>query len=161
MVTLLAPVLPISILQDMQQAKAFSEFLYGARIRYNIILSNAKNEEANEEWAKYETDIQQHADIDISGLFLCLALHNPMLKRFLLEVKSCMDSGNIQNLDKVLVQRECQLKGPTRAKLMHPGEFGDNKWIGGSRLDYRFGAASRILRDIFEGEGTLHVETVI
>ena len=41
---------------------------------------------------------------------------------------------------------------------MHPGEFDPGAWFGGLELDYRFGNAKIIIRDIFESEG-VHVKS--
>ena len=48
---------------------------------------------------------------------------------------------------------------PGRAKTEHPGEFEPVVWLGGRELDYRFGNAKIILRDIFESEGLIDVKS--
>ena len=45
--------LPDDIRSDYEMAVRFSEFIYGANIRYNIILSNGENEDANEAWNEW------------------------------------------------------------------------------------------------------------
>jgi hypothetical protein len=42
--------LPQTIHKDYKMALDFAEFIYGANIRYNVILSGCKNDLANEEW---------------------------------------------------------------------------------------------------------------
>lgn len=156
----MGPLFPEAIRKDIQLARAFSDFNYGARIRYNVILSCGKNGMANKEWEKFNADIHKLSSIDIDAIFQRLSINNYTLRRFLVDIQNCMQTGNIEGMDKKLIQRECQLKGPSRAKLMHPGEFGDDKWVGGKQLDYRFGSAVRHIKDIFDGEAENHVETI-
>lgn len=145
-------IFPQDIQEDYRLAKAFSDFIYGARIRYNVVLSQGQNTDANSEWRIYKTNMVQYADLDINAIFARLNIFNPNLRSFLLDLQTYMKDGNIEAIDQRLVKRECQIKGPSRAKLMRAGEFNKNNWIGGGRLDYRFSSAVKILRDIFNGE---------
>ena len=80
--------------------------------------------------------------------------HNPLLRKFLKQAQENMLSGNIEELKKCIVSREIQLKGTSRAKSAHPGEFNPEDWLGGGQLDYRFYNARTILRDIMMKEDT-------
>jgi len=157
----LVSIFPQTMQQEYYLAKAFSDFLYGARIRYNVILSLGQNEHANEAWSMYESEIDKHAEIDIQEIFFRLKINNPMLKSFLMGVQTDMKTGNIESLDQRITKRECQLKGPSRAKLMHAGEFDKTQWIGGRQLEYRFGSAVTIMNDIFKMEGVKNAEADI
>ena len=78
--------------------------------------------------------------------------HNPLLRRFLKQAQENMLNGNMEELKKCIVSREIQLKGMSRAKSAHPGEFNPENWLGGGQLDYRFYNARTILRDIMMKE---------
>lgn len=157
----LVSIFPEAMQQDYHHAKAFSDFLYGARIRYNVILSVGQNDSANKAWSIYESDMNNHAELDIQEIFFRLKINNPLLKSFLLGIQTDMKTGNIESLDQRIIKRECQLKGPSRAKLMNAGEFDITKWIGGGHLDYRFGSAVTIINDIFKMEGVKNAEADI
>lgn len=143
---------PEQIQRDYWMALGFSNFIYGARIRYNVMLSQGKNEEANKEWALFSGHMDELSNIDIDAIFSRLNIFNPLLRGFLLDIQAAMRAGDIDVLDMRICKRECQLKGTNRAKLNRAGEFPPDSWIGGGMLDYRFGNAAVILRDIFDGE---------
>lgn len=144
---------PEKLQDDYLMAVSFSRFIYAVRTVYNIIVSDGKNKFANEEFVRLKEDFSEIADINIddimerSGVF-----NNPLLRRFLKQSQSCMLSGNIEGLRKCIISREIQLKGSSRAKSAHPGEFDPDEWIGGGELDYRFINAKTILSDIMMKE---------
>lgn len=142
---------PEQMQRDYWMALGFANFIYGVRIRYNIILSQGKNEEASEEWTLFSEHIDEFSNIDIDAIFLRLNIVNSMLRRFLHDIQLAMHASDIDVLDERIYKRECQLKGTNRAKLNRAGEFSPDSWIGGRTLDYRFRNAAVILRDIFEG----------
>ena len=72
--------------------------------------------------------------------------------RFLQTAQEKMKNGDLEGLKETIIRREVQLKGESRAKTKHVGEFVNSTWIGGRRLDYRFPDAQTIIKDIFEGE---------
>ena len=54
----------------------------------------------------------------------------------------------------IIISREESLKGKSRAKTKHPGEFDPNIWIGGKELDYRFKRNGIVIvKDIYESLG--------
>ena len=144
---------PENIRADYLMAKAFSDFLYCVRIRYNILLSKSKNEYALSEWERISKDIYTFAGVDIEGIFKRLHIINPTLHSFLINIKAAMQNRKDEVLDELIFKRECQLKGQSRAKLSRAGEFSSDAWIGGGYLDYRYYRASVILSDIFRGLG--------
>lgn len=150
-------IFPQAIQEDYRLAKAFSDFIYGARIRYNIILSQGQNTAAISEWGIYEPNMAKYSDLDINTIFSRLKVYNPNLKSFLLDLQTNMKSGDIEAIDQCITKRECQIKGASRAKLMRAGEFDVNNWIGGTHLDYRFSSAIKIIKDIFDGEDNKNV----
>ena len=70
-----------------------------------------------------------------------------------------MRNNDVEEMKKAIKAREIMLKGQSRAKTAHPGEFDPNDWIGGRELDYRFNNAKTIIKDIFESEGLLDAES--
>lgn len=144
---------PEQIRHDYYLAEAFSIFNYGLRIRYNIMISSEKNSAANEEWAQYNKQLSDHANLDINAILHRLKINNPRLKSFLIKAQMHMSKGDISSLDRTIRQREIELKGQSRANISQAGTFPDNKWFGGGKLDYRFDSAKTIIQDIFYGMG--------
>ena len=142
---------PNDMQADYAMATAFSIFIYGARIRYNVILSDGKNEQANSEWAVYSPNLDACATLELDKIFERLKVINPLLRKFLYAIQQNMRSGDIAALDECIKKREIQLKGANRAKINRVGEFPSDDWVGGRILDYRFENAMTIVRDIFQG----------
>ena len=149
--------------EDLQEkyklALSFSKFIYVAQTLYNIIVSDGQNDEANEVFEELKDSINELANIDIDLIFTKLYIHKPDLKNFIKKLQDCMKNNDIEEMKKVIIAREILLKGKNRAKTAHPGEFMPIQWVGGKGLDYRFFNAKRIIRDIFESEGLLNVES--
>ena len=142
---------PEQMRQDYQLAEAFSSFVYGIRIRYNMMISKRKNDAANEAWDSFLLSITEHANLNIKSIFTRLQINNPGLQTFLLSIQQHMLSRDFSQLDNTIRQREIYLKGESRAKLNQAGHFPANQWFGEKKLDYRFDYAKRILQDIFQG----------
>ncbi|MCD8372539.1 MAG: DUF6361 family protein, partial [Clostridia bacterium] len=143
---------PDEIQKNYKLAVDFSEFIYAIRVMYNIIVSAGNNQKANDEWAVIELNLDKIANIDIDNIYNSLKIRSPLLLKFLNDSKRYMLSGDIDSLKATIVAREVQLKGVSRAKTKHAGEFNSSDWYGGGRLDYRFGDAKTIINDIYEGE---------
>ena len=134
-------------------AKDFSRFLYVLRTIYNMIVSDGENMDANSEWKILKPSLKELADVDLETIFGRLQIFsNTFLCNFLRKEKELMIAGDLEGMKTEIRRRERELK-QTRAKTMHPGEFDSTVWYGGGALDYRFGNAKVIMRDIFESEG--------
>ena len=145
---------PESIQEDYYLALEFSNFIYAIRVVYNVVVSDGLNEEANEELERLKPDFEDIAGaVDVEYIMNRLKVfNNPMLLKFLNQAKEYMISGDMESLIKCIKNREINLKGQSRAKTSHPGEFDPDGWLGGGTLDYRFSNAKVIIRDIFESE---------
>ena len=145
---------PESIQEDYYLALEFSDFIYAIRVVYNVIVSDGLNEEANEELERLKPDFEDIAGaVDVEYIMNRLKVfNNSMLLKFLNQAKEYMVSGDMESLIKCIKNREINLKGQSRAKTSHPGEFDTDGWLGGGTLDYRFSNAKVIIRDIFESE---------
>lgn len=144
---------PEDIQADYWLAADFSDFLYALRVLYNIIVSDGQNAEANAEWEVLKDSISELASVDLESIYKKLSIYrNPFLCKFLDRCKELMLAEDVEELKKEIRRRERELK-QNRAKTMHPGEFDPNAWFSGKGLDYRFGDARTIIRDIWESEG--------
>ncbi|SES99484.1 hypothetical protein SAMN04487771_100325 [[Clostridium] aminophilum] len=144
---------PERVRDDYSLASSFSMFLYVIRTVYNIIVSVGKNPDANREWENMNPSLDEYADIDLEKIIERLQLYrNVFLCRFLQKTQEFMSRGDLEGLMTEIRRRERELK-QNRAKTMHPGEFDPYTWYGGGVLDYRFGNAKIIIKDIFESEG--------
>lgn len=144
---------PKQMQKDYRLAENFSEFNYLLRVVYNIVLSDGKNEEANEIFADLYSDIKDIANIDLEEIFnRTSAYRNPMMCKFLLDSQRAILDDNITELKKIVSSREIFLKGSGRARCAHPGEFDSTEWFGGGKLYYRFDNAIKIIKDICRGK---------
>jgi len=151
---------------DFEMAQRFSQFIYGANIRYNIILSDARNETAQAEWENWYESAMSSKSVetyDLNEPFVRLGIsgrNRGRLLPFMHKWKQSVLSGDIKQMDELLIAREIELKGSSRAKLGNSSVFHwqEGIWLGGGLLQYRFRNAKRILADIFSGlQGESHV----
>ncbi len=151
---------PEDVQSDYTLALTFSDFVYTIRTVYNVILSDAQNEDANKELLRLRPVFPTLADIEIDEIMKRLGIYqNPALRAFLFAVQGAMIEDDLDALMRCIRSREIALKGQSRAKTSHPGQY-DDAWLGGGELDYRFGNARVILQDIFRSEGVWpHVES--
>lgn len=139
--------------KDYYLALDFSHFMYVLRTLYNVIISDGQNTEANNELERLRDDFAEYATVDLNAIIESLGIGtNKMLVNFLYQTQSYMSNSDIEGLTKCIREREIFLKGESRAKTNHAGEFPLDVWFGGRYLDYRFYNAQIIIRDIFEGE---------
>lgn len=144
---------PKQMQKDYRLAENFSEFNYLLRVVYNIVLSDGKNEEANEIFADLYSDMKEIANIDLESIFArTFAQRNSMMCKFLLDSQRAILDDNITELKKIVSSREIFLKGSGRARCAHPGEFDSTEWFGGGKLYYRFDNAIKIIKDICRGK---------
>lgn len=150
--------MPVQIQEDYAHACDFSDFLYVLRIIYNMIVSDDKNEAAIQEWQENMPYLSDIAAVDLDAIFTRLHVFgNVFLCNFLRKEQELMMNGDLEGMKTEIKRRERELK-QTRAKTLHPGEFDSTAWYGGGALDYRFGNAKVIIKDIFESEGC-HVKS--
>ena len=150
--------LPPEMASKMKLAGDFNRLVYTARVRYNMILSRGENPDAVKEWAQIEDQMGWYISADLDDVFNMLERPNPGLRPFLFSLKNALENRDLKRADQILIDREIKIKTKPRARLWHPHDFDPNKWVGGGYLDYRFSNAKRIINDIYEGEGAIHVQ---
>lgn len=150
---------PKQMQDEYALALSFSDFLFVARTLYNIIISDGHNVQANDIFEDLKEVMAELANIDIDLIFTKLYIYKTDLKNFIKKLQECMRNNDVEEMKKAIKAREIMLKGQSRAKTAHPGEFNPNDWIGGGELDYRFNNAKTIVRDIFESEGLIDAES--
>ena len=150
---------PKQMQDEYALALSFSDFLFVARTLYNIIISDGHNVQANDIFEDLKEIMAELANIDIDLIFTKLYIYKTDLKNFIKKLQECMRNNDVEEMKKAIKAREIMLKGQSRAKTAHPGEFNPNDWIGGGELDYRFNNAKTIIRDIFESEGLIDAES--
>ena len=148
---------PQTMKEMIDLANAFNRLVYVTRIRYNVILSAGENELANDEWDYYEPVIEEMVDVDLGQIYERFLITNFGLKKFLNELQKAFKTRDYPMADKLIRDRESNLKGSSRAKLNRIGEYPADEWVGGGWLDFRFSAAKRIINDIYAGEEEIHV----
>lgn len=147
------PIFPEKIQSDYIMAKEFSDFIYGAHIRYNVVLSKGEDEELQSEWAWFNSQMTTFASLDLNRIFVRLKITNFKLIRFLRSCKEAMLQNDIARLDNLIRSREIELKGKSRSKLAKADEFDYQGWIGIKKLQYLLPNTRHIVGDIFSGVG--------
>ncbi|WP_045213107.1 DUF6361 family protein [Desulfonatronovibrio magnus] len=155
--------LPESIRQDFEMARDFSRFIFGASLRYNLILSEGRNEKARQLWTEWLSSYfvtQRFEHYEPVAPMDYLQISNPALRRFLTQWKKYVLAGNEEDMDSLIVQREIDLKGRQRAKLrnsaLYSYKVGDG--LRGGKLDFRYSYARDILTDIFKALEGSHAQ---
>ena len=80
-------ILQDSIKKDYIPAKKFADFIYGAHLRYNVMLSKGEDDALSAEWEWWHSQMKKYADIDLDDIFSRLSINNIKLKRFLKDCK--------------------------------------------------------------------------
>lgn len=153
----LGNLVPEELGRTMKLACDFNRLVYAARVRYNYILSAGQNEDAVADWDYIEENIPHMMSVDIDDVLQSLHITNFYLRRFLTGFKSALMAGDLDTADRILIDREIEIKTRSRAKLCKRDDYANDVWIGGRYLDYRFSSAKRIITDIYRGEGAVHV----
>ncbi len=132
-------------------ADQFNDFISLAQIRYNLMLSDGKNDRARSLWENVKENAHTFAErVDLDAIFATLHLSNPRLRDFLKKFRFAVLSGDWEAADIAIFNQEVRIKGD-RAKLKNKSKYAPDKWIGGYRLDYRFKDACRLIMDIRKG----------
>lgn len=133
----------------LQLAKKFDIFVFSARACYNVIWSDSANIEAVEEWGKCSYHLSKIADIDLVHTMEMLKIHQPQTLRFLSKLqKAYKENADFEEVKKILIEREVEIKGRSRAKLLKPSKT-QTQWIGGKHLDYRSYNTCQLIIDIY------------
>lgn len=149
--------LPAGIREDYEMAKEFSQFIYGANLRYNYILYNGDNEWINKEWDIWvESPFVKNKfnDYNVDLVLSRLAISNIKLRNFLKGWKEAYISGDIVKIDNLIINREKQIKSIDRCKLNNPNNFNTEEGrTRGGKLEYRFTIGKKHICDIFQALG--------
>ncbi len=144
---------PENIKSDYLMAKEFADFILGAHLRYNVILSKGEDDDILSEWKLWQSEMKSYAGINLYNIFNRLNVTNIKLKRFLIDYQDAILKNDIEKLDDVVINREISIKGNKRSKLYNADEFDYEGWIGIGKLQYRLRNGQNVLKDIFEGLG--------
>jgi hypothetical protein len=144
---------PSKIQNDYSLALQFSDFIFLIRTVYNVIVSDGKNESANQIFEDLQQQGKEIASLPLDEIVERLGVsYDKRLVVFLNTAKNQILNDDYEQLKLTIKNREISLKSQSRAKTCHPGEFGDDTWLGGGELDYRYPNARMIMKDIFESE---------
>lgn len=137
----------------MQIALKFDSLVYLSMILYNKILSDDKNEVANNEWKLYYKQRLPEIDsLDLDEMFYLTNVKDIGTKKFLSSMQSFLISGDISNAKKTVYDREIKLKGKERSKLANRTSITNDKWIGIKHLDFRMRVTGRLINDLYNAE---------
>ena len=147
-----------SIQLDYKLARAFSDFIFGAQLRYNVLLSKGQDQEINEAWSTWHSKIDKFSKLDLKEILITrLQITNYKLIKFLMDCQQTMKTNEIKRLDELITSRERLLKGDKRSKLYNATDFDYQGWVGIGKLQYRLRNGQNLTADIIEGLGEAHV----
>ncbi len=142
--------------RKLNLAQQFSDFIYGAHLLYNIIFADGCGVE-DEGVVKIRKTFNEYMDnyispeldaiIDVTG---CKGSTMLFLKTW----DKAMISKDVKKAKKIVVEREKQVK-PRRNKLLRPGDYQYTAAIHNFKLNYRYGTARTIIKDILLGRGDI------
>lgn len=143
-------ILPPALKRDYLLAQDFSDFIIGAHIRYNVIFSEYKDEEMKDEWNQWRNAFATRK-FNLDEILARISCGD-FTQKFCREFLALAYENNDKAIDELIIHREKQVKGD-RAKLCKPTEYRYNydRPIHFYRLDFRFGTAKAIIRDIITG----------
>jgi len=145
----LLPIMPPDMQRLYTLARDFSRFVYGAQLRFNVIYSGGENAAANDLWDEYSNEMPQ---VNLNEVFACVRRPRENVMRFLKRFEAVRSDED--KLDELIIRREQELKGKSRAKLTQPGRWDEmQNEVNMRRLNFRLDIAKAIVRDIFEGVG--------
>lgn len=147
----LLPRLPQKIKAECDLAIRFADFLEGAHLRYNLILSKYGNPAVNRKWDSWSENLAEHGKLDLNLIYALFRNRNSQLRMFLNAYQDALISNKIKELDALICKREVSLKGASRSKLYNANDYEYTKWVGIDKLHYRFKNAQTLCSDIFEG----------
>jgi len=140
--------LPADIKKDYTLAKSFADFIFGAHIRYNVIFSKDEDADVKKQFDKWKAGFDfNNLDLDaILGRVNC----NYGLRKFCTAFRKLLIDDDVDGIDELIVAREKAVKGD-RAKLGKREEYPHYSPVHNYKLNYRFGSARVIIKDIIEG----------
>ena len=144
--------MPPHLRRDYELALAFSDFILGAHLRYNVIYSNYEDDAMLAGYDDWKASFSFN-DFNLASV-LSRASGNYQLNRFLEEFLRCTKAGDDDAVDRLIVSRERQMKGD-RAKLNNPQayQYNPDAPIQRNKLDFRYYSVRRIVADIMTGLG--------
>ena len=125
--------------RNLDLANQFNDMVEVIMTRYNLIISNNKNNKAKNKWDETKDKLEDKLRVDLNKL------QNVNNIDSLNNIKSMLFNGQIDEADKKIKERENNLKG-NAAKTLNPNE--NSEWIGVKRFDFRLGYAWTIINDI-------------
>ena len=135
----------------------FGKLVYAARVFYNVLLGNKR---AKEKWDEITKEgLPKYAVLNVDDMMVALKDYLSSARRndskFLKGLQRTMQNGDEKGLEKIIRGREEKLKGKRSklAKAKNGDVSSSSKWVGGTWLDFRLGAAAIVVKDIYEGLG--------
>lgn len=148
------PNLPVSTTEVLNVAVGFESLIFGAYLRYNIILNKKLgSNKFQHEWEQWLHELpEQNNDlIDLDFVFNSIAIRTPyatqkFVRSFQREVlKPNMD---IEVLDTLVIDQELRKKGG-RAKLQGQVTLEEiTGWVGIQNLEYRYSQVRSLILDL-------------
>ena len=140
------------LLHMIKLANDFNRLASLITTRYNLIVSCGRNRRALERWRVFSKDLEGRSSVDLREIYHKLEIRSSKTKSFLFRIQEEFRNGNISKADELIIDREVSIKGASRAKTKHAGEYPEQQWIGAFMYDYRFTPAKRIIADIMSAE---------
>lgn len=151
--------LPESYLYTYSLSARFSRYIYLLRIFYNYLYDKrtATEELANSQLQDYldyynehkaefteiaMAEILKYVDEDVSDM---------AVKKFCLQTAKCVDEGDLETLEELIISREKATKGWSRAKLTNWEKYTGIPHTSAFFLDYRWSLVYKMINEIKRG----------
>jgi hypothetical protein len=121
------------------------------RVRYNKMLTRGLNQNVLDAWEDLKNETEYFADLDIRQMMYELKVYDTLTRIFLESAKSLLLENRIDELDRLIYQREVALKGQ-RSKLAKANEYDPKSLVADYWLDFRMNTARTIINDILDAE---------
>jgi len=148
-------------------ARDFWRILYGAHIRYNVILHQIQENEKRitefqEKWARWLEDMNKFKKNDFNREFMWeLVLSRSRVQHYTKRFVNAWideifkDNPRENILDEMVIDQERSNKGK-RSKLNHQHDVKYSEWVGINSMDFRFSNAQKIIQDIAKSTGLVN-----
>ena len=151
--------LPEQYLYPYLLSARFSRFVYLLRIFYNCLYDRRTASEgvAEKQYQSYLSYLDEHKDeFTESNMAEILSfvdndVNDLAVKKFCLQTAKCVETGDIQFLEELIVAREKATKGWTRAKLTNWKKYVGVPHAGAFFLDYRWSLVYQMIKEIKRG----------
>ena len=145
--------LPENLSNVQDAARRFADFIYMVHVRYNYILSNNEDEDVLNKFNEL-LESYKNSGTDISSVVDVVTLrYDDGSKDFCKRLDECIQTDDIRDFDKRIIEREKKVKG-NRRKIGNPSSYAysKNNRIHYYKLTYRWEVVRKFIEELRKGD---------